>query len=576
MDLVQFVASLLDLHKQQLQALARQGEIQAAVLSRLLDKDGPGPRGQGLRMPRLKVEEGNTEVYLSVFEQAAASCKLPRAEWGAKLARLMGQEVLEDKCPISTSSTLPDYDALKARILSKAWAEEDQSRQDFFSVRYDPLKGVRELGRSLDWAAKRWLRPEHRTAVQVEQQVAMKQFVSLLPDEAGVWVHRQHPRDMEEAIRLAEECLSLSSEESCSTSTTPTRQTDTSDRQTEPGDTGTTKRRICDPTGIKENITKSFLNKLDTVKLESVHFSLDIPELEVIFLEEEGLDEKKSLKQEVYEQGFHSPQIPTDREHAPQSALLCMQDSLQQECTDRRGRLRTKDHSSLAAVERILVASSERHKGTVPPLSQPRRSGSITQPHLATPTPSEPAPTTCEVLSVSPHLAPPLLCSSALSRYQDAMVNGCLKDREDFRWRPFLSRLGQKRKHPHTMHESSLPTWIQETLPQPHKPRTPADRTYTHCCPDCGRSFTQVSSLQEHRNIHTGEKPFCCEQCGKAFHHRRTLNKHSRVHSGERPFHCLQCGWTFKLKDALKRHQLTHNRDKSSSSCLAITCQPPE
>ncbi|KAG5844291.1 hypothetical protein ANANG_G00160870 [Anguilla anguilla] len=452
MDLVQFVVSLLDLHKQQLQALACQGEIQAAVLSQLLEGEGPGCMGEGLRTPRLKLEEGNPEAYFIVFEQAAASCRLPRAEWGAKLARLIGQEVQEEVCPISTSSTLPDYDALKAKILSKAWAEEDQSRLDFLSVRYDPLKGVRELGQKLDGAAKRWLRPERRTAVQVEQQVAMEQFVSLLPEEAGAWVHRRHPRDMEKAIQLAEHFLSLSSEESSSTSATPTRQMDTSERQSEPGDRGTAKQhRDCDETGIKENIPKSFLNKLDTVKLESVHFSLDIPELEVIYLEGEELDENLALKQE----------------------------------------------------------------------------------------------------------------------YQDAMANRRLDDREDFMWRPLLSRLGLKRKHPHTMLDSTLPTWSKDTLPCPHKPRIPADRAYAHCCPDCGRSFTQVSSLQEHRNIHTGEKPFRCEQCGKAFHHRRTLNKHSRVHSGERPFHCSQCGWTFKLKDALKRHQLTHSRDKPSSGCQA-------
>ncbi|KAJ8348488.1 hypothetical protein SKAU_G00270770 [Synaphobranchus kaupii] len=540
MDVVQFVGSLLDLHRQQLQALARQGEIQAAVLAQLLEGEGPG--GGALRMPRLRLEEGNLEAYLSVFEQAAASCRLPRVEWGARLAGLIGQEAQEEVCPTSTSSTLPEYDALKARILSRVRAEEDQSRLDFLSVRYDPLAGVGELGRRLDRAAKRWLRPERRTAVQVEQQVAMEQFVSLLPEEAGSWVHRRHPRDMDEAIRLAEQCLSRPSEESSSpTSATPTRQTDASDGQTEPGDSGTAKQhRNCDQAGLKENITESFLNKLDTVKLESVHFSLDIPELEVIYLDDEGLEENLALKQEVSEPGFptasEAPQIAPDREHGPQGAPICTQDPLQQEGADRRCRLRTKTQSSLTAVER-MVLNSERHDGTVPPLRQPRRHCSIALPPLAPPAPPVPAPTPCEALSVNPQLAPPLPCSSALARYQDAMANVRLKDREDFRWRPFLSKLGLKRKPPHGALESGLaPSWSQDALPRPHKPRPPAERAYAHCCPDCGRSFTQVSSLQEHRNIHTGEKPFRCQQCGKAFHHRRTLNKHSRVHSGERPF----------------------------------------
>ena len=82
----------------------------------------------------------------------------------------------------------------------------------------------------------------------------------------------------------------------------------------------------------------------------------------------------------------------------------------------------------------------------------------------------------------------------------------------------------------------------------------------SHQCPDCGCCFTQQRSLQEHRNIHTGERPFVCNLCGKAFCHRRTLNKHTRIHSRERPFHCDFCGQTFKLKDTMKRHQMAHCR----------------
>uniref|UniRef100_A0A674A9H0 SCAN box domain-containing protein n=1 Tax=Salmo trutta TaxID=8032 RepID=A0A674A9H0_SALTR len=92
-------------------------------------------------------------------------------------------------------------------VQGQMWTVEDKSRQDFLSLRYDTQKGARELGQRLDSAAKHWLRPDLRTAAQVEQCVAMEQFLSLLPKEAGAWVQKQQPRDMEEAISMAEQRL---------------------------------------------------------------------------------------------------------------------------------------------------------------------------------------------------------------------------------------------------------------------------------------------------------------------------------------------------------------------------------
>uniref|UniRef100_A0A673Z8H5 Zinc finger and SCAN domain-containing protein 21-like n=1 Tax=Salmo trutta TaxID=8032 RepID=A0A673Z8H5_SALTR len=207
------------------------------------------------------------------------------------------------------------------------WTVEDQSRQDFLSLRYEPQKGARELGQRLDSAAKHWLRPDLRTAAQVEQCVAMEQFLSLLPKEAGAWVQKQQPRDMEEAIRLISEDGQLT-------------------------------------------------------------------------------------------------------------------------------------------------------WGTLPRVPSP-----------------------------SFHTRPP--------------------------------------------------------SPSP-----------SHQCPDCGCCFTQQRSLEEHRNIHTGARPFVCGVCGKAFCHRRTLNKHTRIHSWERPFQCTDCGQTFKLKDTMKRHQVSHSRPGTGPGARQLSHSP--
>uniref|UniRef100_A0A8C9SJW2 Uncharacterized protein n=1 Tax=Scleropages formosus TaxID=113540 RepID=A0A8C9SJW2_SCLFO len=321
-------------------------------------------------------------------------------------------------------SQFQNYDALKNTLLSQAQAVEDQCRMDFLSVKYDPQKGVRYLGENLDLAAKRWLRPERRTSAQVEQLVAVEKFISLLPKEAGVWVHRRHPRDMEEAIFMAEQYLDCSSPKDSST-----------------------------------------------------NVSADAP------------DSASAV--------FPSPS------------------------------------SSLGLAISDLSAA-------------------------AAPQPSMP-------------LSVPLPPERSLPHSQGAEH----KTSDNDKWDNLKCSESRRASFPKSIQKTCLPKikrmdhfsntlWDRGKLDY-HQKTYAGERT--HHCPDCGRTFTQVSSLQEHRNIHTGEKPFRCEVCGKAFHHRRTLNKHSRVHSRERPFHCTQCGSTFKLKDALKRHQMTHNKEKYSNSC---------
>lgn len=97
-------------------------------------------------------------------------------------------------------------------------------------------------------------------------------------------------------------------------------------------------------------------------------------------------------------------------------------------------------------------------------------------------------------------------------------------------------------------------------VPSPSFHTRPPSPSPSHQCPDCGCCFAQQRNLEEHRNIHTGARPFVCGVCGKAFCHRRTLNKHTRIHSWERPFQCTDCGQTFKLKDTMKRHQVSHSK----------------
>ena len=63
-------------------------------------------------------------------------------------------------------------------------------------------------------------------------------------------------------------------------------------------------------------------------------------------------------------------------------------------------------------------------------------------------------------------------------------------------------------------------------------------------CEICNRVFPREKSLQAHKRIHTGEKPYLCDypSCGKAFTQSGQLKTHQRLHTGEKPFICTVLG----------------------------------
>lgn len=87
-------------------------------------------------------------------------------------------------------------------------------------------------------------------------------------------------------------------------------------------------------------------------------------------------------------------------------------------------------------------------------------------------------------------------------------------------------------------------------------------------CNDCDKRFRKAIDLQEHYNIHSGDKPFVCQLCGSAFYLRRQLSAHCRRMHPEMKANkvtstaCDICGRVLATKRSLFRHKESHNPTK--------------
>lgn len=59
------------------------------------------------------------------------------------------------------------------------------------------------------------------------------------------------------------------------------------------------------------------------------------------------------------------------------------------------------------------------------------------------------------------------------------------------------------------------------------------EKPYVCTVQNCGKRFTEYSSLYKHHVVHTHSKPYVCNHCGKNYRQTSTLAMHKRTAHGE-------------------------------------------
>ncbi|XP_071189432.1 zinc finger and SCAN domain-containing protein 21-like [Salvelinus alpinus] len=541
MDVVRLFTNLLAVHRQQLQALAVQGEIQTEALAQLLEKE------ELRRMePDVKLEEvKDPEAYLLLLEEADSNSRLSNVKWG-----LLGGECLR--------SGEPNYETLRASLQSQVRAEESRRQEDFSYLRYDPERGPRELGQGLESAAQHWLRPERRTAAEVVRCVALQRFVSLLPTHVGDCVLKQCPQDMEEAIYMAEEYLNNTPGDKCSEMDNHTDGEGYPAEQLREEEAGPTEHQV-NSEKMKVTGPGLFLKRIEFSKVcQSNTFNIDARHLEDIYSEERRLDGEDDL---VEEDNFseHEDWIKEEIKYNNQAEV---EDEIRSasemgQSADVARNTENVERSQLRNIANQMPVFGRAKRGVSAPVI------SSSSPNTAE-TEGETPCCLKRKNKEDPFHRPSHCCHDCGKSYKRAAFLSkhscsafpkfiCPDCAQVFASQKCLTH--HRRSHNKALGCSECGKQFRDKYNLKCHMRThTGESPYT--CTDCGDVFAQLKGLQEHRNIHTEERPFRCSVCGEVFHHSHTLTKHKLLHSQE-SFLCTRCGKSFKLNDDLLRHLRT-------------------
>ncbi|KAM4733441.1 LOW QUALITY PROTEIN: zinc finger protein 423 [Anableps anableps] len=81
-------------------------------------------------------------------------------------------------------------------------------------------------------------------------------------------------------------------------------------------------------------------------------------------------------------------------------------------------------------------------------------------------------------------------------------------------------------------------------------------------CQFCDKSFSRLSYLKRHEQIHSDKLPFKCNVSAAALFKPKRSRGHVKLHTGDKKYSCQECEAAFSRSDHLKIHLKTHSSSK--------------
>ncbi|XP_077186228.1 uncharacterized protein LOC143833881 [Paroedura picta] len=148
----------------------------------------------------------NTKAFLAAFEQVAEACRWPREEWVGRLLPALRGGMEQIYCRLDAQERA-DYGKVKSALLRGDAVRTESKRQRFRQCCSQELEGPRRIYGQLQDLCRQWLKPEQRTKEEILELIVQEQLLAMLPPDVQNWVRESAPEDCIEVVALAEDFL---------------------------------------------------------------------------------------------------------------------------------------------------------------------------------------------------------------------------------------------------------------------------------------------------------------------------------------------------------------------------------